>query len=51
MFGVNDTDGKRVYVDDASFFERMTNMMPLEDTGLYFHDEIKVSENKMSYRV
>ena len=45
MFGVNDTDGKRVYVDDASFFERMTNMMPLEDTGLYFHDEIKVSED------
>lgn len=45
MFGVNDTDGKRVFVDSASFFERMTNMMPLEDTGLYFHDEIKVSED------
>ena len=45
MFGVNDTDGKRVYVEEASFFERMTNMMPLEDTGLYFHDEIKVSED------
>ena len=24
MFGVNDTDGKRVYVDSAEFFERMT---------------------------
>ena len=44
MFGVNDTDGERVYVEDASFFEKITNRMPLDDTGLYFHDEIKVSD-------
>ena len=45
MFGVNDTDGERIYVDSARIFEQMTSMMSLEDTGLYFHDEVKVSED------
>ena len=44
MFGVNDTDGERVYVDSDKFFENITDMMPIEDTGLYFHDEIEVGE-------
>lgn len=44
MFGVNDTDGERVYVDSDKFFEKITDMMPIEDTGLYFHDEIEVGE-------
>lgn len=44
MFGVNDTDGERVYVDSDKFFEKITDNMPLEDTGLYFHDEIEVGE-------
>lgn len=42
MFGVNDTDGERVYLDSVKVFEQMTNMMPLEETGLYFHDEVEV---------
>lgn len=44
MFGVNDTDGERVYLDSVKVFEQMTNMMPLEDTGLYFHDEVEVGD-------
>lgn len=44
MFGVNDTDGERIYLDSVRIFEQMTKMMPLEDTGLYFHDEIEVGD-------